>query len=64
MEIHRDQDHSRWENTAKLKGATGEREAAHILSDLLGKIVKRKLGAARDGGSDIDIQGYSIEVKH
>lgn len=45
------------------KGATGERELAGILSDELGVVVKRKLGQARDGGHDIEIGRFLIEVK-
>lgn len=45
------------------KGANGERELAGILSDELGVVVKRKLGQARDGGHDIEIGRFLIEVK-
>ncbi len=45
------------------KGATGERELAGILSDELGVVVKRKLGQARDGGHDIEVGRFLIEVK-
>lgn len=45
------------------KGANGERELAAILSDELGFVVKRKLGQARDGGHDIEIGRFLIEVK-
>ena len=52
---------------SRTKGASGEREIAKILTDCLGFKVERKLGAARDGGSDIEIDtpppGWSIEVK-
>jgi Holliday junction resolvase len=48
---------------ARNKGANGERELAGILSDELGFSVKRKLGQARDGGDDISIGQYRIEVK-
>ena len=47
----------------RSKGQCGERELAAELSRLLGVEVKRKLGAAREGGSDIDIPGFSIECK-
>jgi hypothetical protein len=45
------------------KGATGEREVANLLSDQLGTVVKRKLGQARDGGDDIQVGRFHIEVK-
>lgn len=45
------------------KGARGERELASLLTDRLGLIVKRRLGAARDGGHDIDLPGFALEVK-
>ena len=47
----------------RAKGANGERELAKILSDELGFVVKRKLGQARDGGHDIEIGRFCIEVK-
>jgi len=48
---------------ARNKGAAGERELAGILTDKLGFVVKRKLGQARDGGDDIQVGRYRIEVK-
>jgi Holliday junction resolvase len=45
------------------KGATAERELATMLSDELGFVVKRKLGQAREGGDDIQIEHYRLEVK-
>ena len=45
------------------KGARGERELADILSHELGFVVKRKLGQARDGGDDIQVGRFRIEVK-
>lgn len=45
------------------KGAAGERELAGILTDQLGVVVKRKLGQARDGGDDIQVGRFRIEVK-
>jgi Holliday junction resolvase len=48
---------------ARNKGAAGERELAAILTDKLGFVVQRKLGQARDGGDDIQIGKYRIEVK-
>jgi hypothetical protein len=48
---------------ARRKGAAGERELAGILSDELGFEVKRKLDQARDGGHDIQVGRFCIEVK-
>lgn len=48
---------------SRTKGAAGERELAQMLTDELGFMVKRKLGQARDGGDDIQIGKYRIEVK-
>jgi Holliday junction resolvase len=48
---------------SRNKGAAGERELAGILSDRLGYVVQRKLGQARDGGDDIQVAKYRIEVK-
>lgn len=45
------------------KGATYEREVAAELSDWLGVDCKRKLGAARDGGDDIQVGQFRIECK-
>lgn len=47
----------------RRKGASGERELAEILTKALGIAVKRKLGAARDGGDDIETPGISWECK-
>lgn len=48
----------------RAKGARVEREIAALLTEELGVVVKRKLGAARDGGDDIVIgKKYSVEVK-
>lgn len=48
---------------SRNKGAAAERELAEILSNELGFVVKRKLGQARDGGDDIQVQKYRIEAK-
>ena len=48
---------------ARNKGAAGERELAELLSNELGISVKRKLGQARDGGDDIQVGKYRLEVK-
>lgn len=47
----------------RRKGANGEREICSLLSDALGFNVSRRLGQARDSGHDIDIPGFSAEVK-
>ena len=48
---------------SRNKGAAAERELANILQEHLGFAVKRKLGQARDGGDDIQVQHFRIEVK-
>lgn len=48
---------------ARNKGAAAERELASMLSNELGVVVKRKLGQAREGGDDIQIDHYRLEVK-
>jgi hypothetical protein len=47
----------------RRKGATAEREVAAILTDALGFVVKRQLGQARDGGDDIRVGRWRLEVK-
>jgi hypothetical protein len=47
----------------RRKGSAGENELATILSEQLGRVVKRKLGQARDGGDDIQVERFRIEVK-
>jgi predicted transcriptional regulator len=47
----------------RRKGAGGERELCSRLADALGRIVKRKLGQARDSGHDIDLPPFQIECK-
>ena len=47
----------------RRKGQAGEREVAGILSDYLGVRIERKLGQARDGGDDLQIGKFRIEVK-
>lgn len=49
--------------SSRDKGARGEREFSDLLSNELGQVVKRKLGQARDGGDDIEVGRYRIEVK-
>ena len=48
---------------SRNKGAAGERELAKILADELGIEVQRKLGQDRDGGDDIQVGKYRLEVK-
>ena len=47
----------------RLKGARGENEVAALLTESLGIAVKRKLGQARDGGDDIQVGRWRLEVK-
>jgi hypothetical protein len=48
----------------RTKGASGEKELFSLLSNELGFVVKRELGASRDGGCDgLDVPGWAIEVK-
>jgi hypothetical protein len=47
----------------RRKGANGENELAGILSQHLGRVVKRTLGQARDGGHDIETPPFKWEVK-
>ena len=48
---------------SRNKGASAERELAAMLSDELGYPIKRKLGQAREGGDDIQVENYRLEVK-
>ena len=51
----------------RTKGAEGEREAAHLLSDLLGQSVQRILSQTRDSGCDMRVLStagnIAVEVK-
>lgn len=47
----------------RTKGASYERTIAAEISDWLGVDCKRKLGAARDGGDDIQVGQFRIECK-
>jgi hypothetical protein len=52
-------------NPQKRKGDAAEREAAELLSDLLGLMVRRKLGAGRTtaaGGDTGDLEGIPDHV--
>jgi len=48
---------------SRRKGANGEREVCEILNQELGWAVKRNLSQSRDGGFDIEIAQFRIEVK-
>lgn len=47
------------------KGAAGEREGCALLTEQLGQSVSRRLGQARDGGHDaeIDLRGLRVLVE-
>ena len=47
----------------RTKGAAGEREVCHIIRDVLGVECRRNLFQTREGGSDIHLPPYWIEVK-
>lgn len=47
----------------RRKGVIGEREAANLLTEQLGWVVSRNIGQARDGGDDLTIAQFRIEVK-
>lgn len=47
----------------RTKGQSGERELANILSDYLGTKVQRNLGQERDGGCDVTVGEWAIQVK-
>jgi Holliday junction resolvase len=47
----------------RRKGAAGERELAHLLTEQLGWVVSRNLAQARDGGDDLTIAQFRVEVK-
>lgn len=49
--------------SSRTKGASFEREVAASLSEWLGLDVQRKLGAARDGGDDIQVGQFRLECK-
>lgn len=48
----------------RTKGARAENKLASMLSDDLGLDIKRTLGQARDGGADIVLGPFAIQVKH
>lgn len=47
----------------RRKGAAGEREACKALADEFGLSVARNLDQTRDGGTDIHLGPFQIEVK-
>lgn len=47
----------------RTKGAAGEREICELIFQHLGIQVHRNLSQTRDGGADIKLNPYSIEVK-
>lgn len=47
----------------RTKGAAGEREICDLIFQNLGIEAHRNLSQTRDGGSDIKLKPYSIEVK-
>ena len=47
----------------RRRGAGFEREISGYLSERLGRVVKRKLGQARDSGDDIQVGRFRIECK-
>lgn len=47
----------------RTKGASAEREVCTILRDALGTTVTRELGQARDGGGDVRLGPFLLEVK-
>lgn len=47
----------------RTKGAVGEREICELIYKNLGVEAHRNLSQTRDGGADIKLNPYSIEVK-
>ena len=47
----------------RRKGKKGENELARLLSAELGVLVSRNLAQAREGGNDLLLPGWSLEVK-
>ena len=47
----------------RTKGAAGEREVCELIFQNLGIQVHRNLSQTRDGGADIKLNPFSIEVK-
>ena len=49
---------------SRRKGAAGELEFCREATEALGEKFQRKLGQARDGGGDVDVGPYLVEVKN
>ena len=47
----------------RTKDAAGEREVCHLIQDTLGVEAKRNLSQTREGGCDIAVGPFHIEVK-
>lgn len=47
----------------RTKGANGELEVCRLIADHLGIQAKRNLTQTREGGADIKLASYSLEVK-
>lgn len=47
----------------RRKGADYELEIANALHDYLGIVVRRNIGQSRDGGDDITLPPYRLELK-
>jgi Holliday junction resolvase len=47
----------------RTKGAVFERDIATLFSDVFGRVVKRNIGQARDGGDDITMGPLAVECK-
>ncbi len=47
----------------RTKGASGERDVCNLIKEHLGVEVKRNLNQTREGGADIKMPPFSIEVK-
>lgn len=47
----------------RTKGADGEREVCRLIREALGVKAVRNLNQTREGGADIKLKPYSIEVK-
>lgn len=54
---------SRRGKRAKRRGKDGENELARLLTERLGTVIRRNLGQSRDGGHDLLLPGWSVEVK-
>jgi Holliday junction resolvase len=47
----------------RRKGMRGENDLATMLTERLGATVKRRLSQSRDGGHDLEMDGWALEVK-